>query len=219
MLADGHDQGIRRQGELASRDGDWPPAAIRPRFPELVLYKLHPHHPAVLTQHPHRGGQLQQLHPLLQGPGKLLLGGGHLSPGAAIGNGHLPAQAPCHPSGVHGRVPSPDDHHLLAEVRPGPRPHPLQKLKGGPHTGSLDPLDGKRHLPPEATGDEHRIVAALEELFGGGNRLGEPEVHPQGEDPLHVPLYHLVREPERRDQAHHAPGGVLRLVDGDFNPT
>ena len=178
------------------------------------------HHPAGQNPvlHPHGGEQLQELHPVGQGQGQLLLVGGHVAPGTAVDQPDMlhAGDAPGGPGGVHGGVAAADDRYVGPQVQGGRVGLGLlQERQDAARLAVIQP--GRARLP--GSGGEDDVGEALGlQLAGGLYVHTQHKFGPHGPAQGHVPVDGLVRDAEGGDDvADDAAQGLPALKDGDVD--
>ena len=215
-LADGEDDVVAGHQVLRAGDGHRPRPPVRARLAQLHAHAAHTGHAAVaVADHLHRVGEEVEGDAFLAGVADFLFTGGGLGPRAAVVNVHL-AAAQAHGSAghVHGHVTRANHDHPLAQFRRIAQAHVAQEAGVDDHAIQIGAGDGQADALVGTHGDEHGVVALLEEIVQVLHGMVQPQVHAQVHDVGDLPLDDL-RGQAVLGHAHpqHAAGHRQRLED------
>ena len=218
-LADGDDDVVGSDGEVASFDWDRLAPSRGIRLAQLHAQALEPGYLAVAGDDLHGIGQQLELHALFLGLLNFLGQSGHFNAATAIDNRHfLRAHAQGSARGVHGHVATADDNRLLARGYLLAQVHGAEEVEPVHH--ALRVVAGQAHLLAlvRASGHEDGGIAVLLESLDSDIARTSAELHAQLdldaliENLLDLVVEHIARQPVRRHaQAKHAAQERPRL--------
>ena len=220
-LADGHDNGVRRNAHGLHRGGARPGTARLVHLANDLGLGPQCRHVAVLVGLDAQGGlEGQHLRALGDGPLHLFRLGGHVLLAAAVDAGHLVRPKADGGAGhVHGNVAAADDHHVLSgEVRHLVVTDVAQQLHGGDDAQAVLPLNAGLLVRVGADGEIQAVVLLLQLVKGHVHTHIHAGMYldTQREDGGDLRVQLLPGQTVAGDAvAHHAPQLALLFVHGD----
>ena len=212
LLADGRDDRIHFDGELAAGNGHGTPASAVVRRSQLHFQTFHGGYPAVVRDHSDRVGQGHDLDAFVFALDDLLIVGGHLVAAAAVDDEWLPASgAKRGAHGVHGHVAAADHRHPVADVNSFPQVDFFKKFQARIDPLAVFALDSQHLALLGADAHEERLVPLFPQLPDGevlADLHAALELHAQVSDDLDfglddVPGKTVGRNAHREHAAQH----------------